>query len=133
MSEKSIEIVIGTKGVSIRRMHASNLDVASLLCTGVYHVCRDLKIPVDLITDTLKEADERISKMENDSPVTEESKSEEASAAEKQSVKNKVLSDLADGDKELSELINSLKNEDVSARDLMTLAAIFSLHKAANR
>ena len=77
---KSIEITIGTKGVSIRRMHASNLDVASLLCTGVYHVCRDLKIPVDLITDTLKEADERISKMENGSPVTEKSKSEETSA-----------------------------------------------------
>lgn len=133
MSEKSIEIVIGTKSVSIRRAHASNFDVASLLCTGVYHVCRDLKIPVDLITDTLKEADERISKMENGSPVTEKSKSEETSAAEKQSVENKVLSDLADEDKELSELINSLKNEDISARDLMILAAIFSLHKAANR
>ena len=116
---KNIEITIGTKGVSIRMEHASILDVASLLCTGVYYVCRELKIPVDLITDTLKEADGKISKMENDSSVTEKGKSEEASAAKKEDAKNKMLLDLVDGDKELS--------------DLMTLAAIFSLHKAANR
>lgn len=114
MSEKNIEIKMNSTGVAIRMEHASASDVGLLLCTGVYNVCKELKIPIAVITATLNAADKALSTKENEEPVTAESKSEGADS------------------NFLFDLIKELKEGNISANDFMTLVAIFNLHREAN-
>lgn len=115
MSEKNIEIKMESTGVVIRAEHASVNDVGTILCTGAYHVCKELKIPVSLITTTLNAADKVLSTKEQEAPKATTNESTDAAPSEKESTE----------DKELSALYEKLMNS--NGKDIRGLALLASL------
>lgn len=108
--EKKIEITIMQESTKVDLRNVSNREVALALCNGVFNVCRDLDIPIELITGTLNDVDSLLSNS------SERDKSESKS----------------DHDK-ISDFIDDLKGKNMPLDDIAALAAILAIHKAMNR
>ena len=111
--KKKIEITFTCDDVSVHIENASKDDVGLALCEGVFAVCKDLNIPISLITGTLNLTDRTLS----------QEKPEDTSAKD----------DNADDYKEISSFIDMLKRDGMSLKDVSTLATILAIHKVRNR
>lgn len=111
--EKIIEITMTKDKAKVHIENASKDEVALAICEGVFTVCKDLKIPVSLITHTLDATDKEVSREE----------------AEKEKAADKT----ACVDKDIDELVDMMKLKNVASGKAMAAAAILAILKSSNR